>query len=154
MKNKSFTLIEMITVLVIIGVISAITLPFFFSFYGGQELKTSAGIVASVLRTAKSYAAAKNMDYQVGFVIPQSNKLEMTIYEQPAHTQVGKTEKLELSSSVIFTITFTGKIATFTPQGTNNGGTVTIDNTGKSKKIDVTVSAVTGRVKIWDIEEY
>jgi len=161
---KSFTLIEMITVLVIIGVISAITLPFFFSFYGGQELKTSAGIVTSVLRIAKSYAETKNTDCWVQFT-PSSNNLEIAIYhadisdedgdgDTTESAQQGKTEKLELSSNVTFSTTFTSDKVTFTPQGTNNGGTVTIDNTGKSKRIDVTVSAVTGRVKIWDIEEY
>ncbi len=152
-EKKGLSLIEALVVLFIIGIITAVALPYFFGFYSGAELKTAGRRVASVLRTAKSYAEAKNVDYQVVFSIPVANKLEMAIYEDPSglNTKVGKTEKIELSSSVVFSTTFTDNKATFTPQGTSNGGTVTINNTDKNKRIDITVSAVTGRVKIGDI---
>ena len=164
MKNKGFSLIETLVVLVIIGILTAATLPYFFSFYTGQELKTSARVVASVLRTAKDYAPAKNTDCWVQFT-PSNNKLDMAIYhadifdedsdgDTAESVQQGKTEKLELSSSITFSTTFTNHKITFTPQGTCNGGTVTIDNTGKSKKIEISVPAANARVEIKDIEEY
>ncbi len=157
-----FTLIEMLVVLIIISIITAATLPYFFSFYTGQELKTSARVVASVLRTAKSYATTKNTDCWVEFT-PSTNKLEIAIYHADVFdedgdgnttesVQQGKTEKLELATGVVFSTSFTNDKVTFTPQGTCNGGTVEITNTSKSKEVDISVSPVTARVSISDIE--
>ena len=153
-EKKGLSLIEALVVLFIIGIITAVALPYFFGFYSGAELKTAGRRIASVLRAAKSYAEAKNVDYQVVFSIPVANKLEMAIYEDPSglNTKVGKTEKIELSSSVVFSTTFTDNKVTFTPHSTSNGGTVEITNTSKNKEVDVSVCSNTARVSISDIK--
>jgi prepilin-type N-terminal cleavage/methylation domain-containing protein len=159
-----FTLLETLVVLVIIGILTGLTLPYFFKFYSGQELKNSARVVASVLQTTRSYAQAKNTDYDMIFWYGTSEDetwLTMAIYEDfdtnGWDEQVGKSEKLSLSKSIGFETTFPseggGYRATFTPQGTAKAaGTVTIKNTAQDKKIEITVATVTGRIKIGDIE--
>ena len=156
-EEKGFSLIEALVALLIIGIITAVTLPCFFRFYSGAELKTAGRKVASVLRAAKSYAEAKNVDYYVDFNMPASHILRMTIYEGSISSgnEVGKAEKLSLSSKIQFTVNFGGATPTaalFTPQGTSNGGTVEVTNSKRNKEVDISVCAATARVSISDIK--
>ena len=157
-KENGFSLIEALVVLFVIGIITGVTLPYFFGFYSGAELKTAGRRVASVLRAAKSYADAKDLDYQVVFSISGGgNQLTMTTFEDPdgSNDQVGKPEKIELSKSVQFTVSFSGSSSdrvTFYSNGTANNGTVTINNTDKGKKVEVTVNQYTGAVKVSDLK--
>jgi Tfp pilus assembly protein FimT len=65
MKKKSFTLLEMMVVLVIIFIITAIAMPNFWGGYKSKEAKGTANQIASILRAAKSYAHAQNRPYDV-----------------------------------------------------------------------------------------
>lgn len=73
--GNGFTLIELILVLVIMGLLSALVTPAITSLTG-LKLKTAARKVAAGLRYARSQAVATGSDYQVVFNL---EKGEMTI---------------------------------------------------------------------------
>ncbi len=110
MKKKSFTLLEMMVVLVIIFIITAIAMPNFWGGYKSKEVKGSARRVASILSTAKSYAQAQNTQYDVVFWYGDSF-LSMDIYkefdpwtEASWDRKVGKSEKFNFTKVGISTI--------------------------------------------------
>ncbi len=74
-RGDGFTLIELILVLVIMGLLTALVTPAITSLTG-LKLKTAARKVAAGLRYARSQAVATGSDYQVVFNL---EKGEMTI---------------------------------------------------------------------------
>lgn len=103
MKKKSFTLLEMMVVMAIIFIITAIAMPNFWGGYKSKEVKGSARRVASILSTAKSYAQAQNTQYDIVFWYSDSY-LNMDTYKEFDPTdesswdrKVGKSEKFNLT---------------------------------------------------------
>ena len=103
MKKKSFTLLEMMVVLAIIFIITAIAVPNFWGGYKSKEIKGAARRVASILRTAKSYAQAQNTQYDVVFWYGD-NYLNLNIYKEfdpddvaSWNRKIGKSEKIHLT---------------------------------------------------------
>ena len=103
MKKKSFTLLEIMVVLAIIFIITAIAVPNFWGGYKSKEIKGAARRVASILRTAKSYAQAQNTQYDVVFWYGD-NYLNLDIYKEfdpddgsSWNRKIGKSEKIHLT---------------------------------------------------------
>ena len=123
MKKKSFTLIEMMIVLVIISIITAIALPNFWGGYKSKEAKGTINQIASVLKSAKSYAHAQNRPYDVvywyGTTDGDETYITLDIYDDfsntsgihiippspavydPWSTKVGNTLKIHLNSEYV-----------------------------------------------------
>ncbi len=55
-----FTLVEMLTTLIIVGILAGIAAPAFTSLIAGQKVKTSASMLQSSLLTARSEALKRN----------------------------------------------------------------------------------------------
>jgi Tfp pilus assembly protein FimT len=151
--KPSFTLTELVICLVIASTIVAIALPYCWGAYRSAESKTTARIVASILRSTKDMALAQGKKYQVVFNCSDNN-LEIDVYtdlSQPNPLKVGKTEKISLSKSYEFRTTFYNDKAIFTSHGTSNGGSVYLTDTVNSKGYRISVLAVSGRVKVLGI---
>jgi type II secretory pathway pseudopilin PulG len=67
MSRKAFTLLEAVIVLAIMMMFFAISIPLFSRFTESTKLQGSARSVASVLRTARSYAISNTADYYAAF---------------------------------------------------------------------------------------
>lgn len=67
MKQKAFTLLETLMVLVIMILFFAISIPLFSRFMETSKLDTTARNITSAFRTARSYAIANNAEYYVFF---------------------------------------------------------------------------------------
>jgi general secretion pathway protein H len=148
MRQKAFTLLETIIVLVIMTVFFAISIPLFSRLTESTKLRTSARSVVSVLRTARGYAISNNADYDVVFDdAPTPN--EYFISADGANP-IEKIYELPLGIT-FFTIDFDGgSTAQFGQTGGLDGiadGTVVLnDNDGNS--ITITVERITGRTRL------
>lgn len=67
MKEKGFTHIEILVVLLIMALFSAISIPAFSNFLKNTNLDTSTRTVASVLKAARSFAISEKTEYYVAF---------------------------------------------------------------------------------------
>lgn len=148
--KSSFTIIELVVCLVIVGTISAVTLPYCWGAYRSAEAKTSARVVASILRSTKESARAQGKRYEIIFAAGDNN-LNINVYTNLSEVnplKVGKTEKLSLSGSYEFRTTFYNDKAIFTSFGTSNGGSIYITDTSTGKGYRISVLSTSGRVKV------
>ena len=153
--KSSFTIIELVVCLVIAAIISAVTLPYCWGAYKSAEAKTSTRIIASILRSTKESARAQGKKYEIIFTASDNN-LNIDVYTNLSEVnplKVGKTEKLSLSNSYEFRVTFHNDKAIFTSFGTSNGGSVYVTDTSTGKGYRITVLSTSGRVRVLKFEE-
>lgn len=161
MKNKGFSLIELIVVLVIISLSISLVTPSLSRFSRTIELKTATKKVSGILRYYRSEAVNKGQVYQVLFdsdlreVKVQSielteEKAEETkkedkppqkVYFLPnwIHMREIKVEPPQYSSDL--------PIIEFYPNGGSNGGTILLDCDDR-KGYRIKVHFLTGMVEI------
>ena len=167
-RGIGFTLVEMITVLAIMAIIMAFSIPMFSRFTAGTRLDTASRDISTALRTARSYAITQREDYSVGLDSIQnefwislgaaSADIFNTTSNQPTNV-VDKVFHLPQTISIVEggETTFPGpdpsnssnKVyrATFSSTGTGPNGSVCLMDT-KGRTNWVTVVNTTGRVKI------
>lgn len=143
-NRRGFTLIEMTIVLVIILAFLGMSVPFFANFSSSTGVNTAAREISTLLRTTRSYAIAKNENYDAVFDTATTPN-RFWIRDSATSTMVGK--GLSLPVGVTFDTPVT---VSFVSTGGTTGGvdtTVTISNAkGKTKAIKVYY--VTGMVEI------
>lgn len=82
-RRAGFTLMEMLLVVVIIGVATAVVIPSFSASFRGARLKSAARTVAMASRFARSTAVLHQKDVALIFY-PERNELEMVSIQQGA----------------------------------------------------------------------
>lgn len=147
--RKGFTLIEMTIVLVIILAFLAMSVPFFANFSSATGVNTATREISTLLRTTRSYAIAKNRNFNSVFdttTVP--NRFWIYDPAPPAPEVEGMVGKgLSLPTGVTFNAPVT---VTFTSTGGITGSadvTITIGN-AKGKTKTIKVYYVTGMVEI------
>ena len=135
LNKAGFTLIELMIVIAIIGIVSAIAAPNFRTYMAERRLSGAARMVMSDLMAARQKAVTQNVNITVTF----TSNHEYSITNDAAVRDIQRDY-----SDVTFT---NSGAAVFYPRGNATGTTVTLTSskTGKSKKV---VVALTGRVKI------
>lgn len=74
MKTEGYTLIELIVVLCLIGLLSAMTVPSWLAFWQRQQVHSAAGQLQSALTLAKSQASKDSVRYAVTVCSSQSDQ--------------------------------------------------------------------------------
>jgi prepilin-type N-terminal cleavage/methylation domain-containing protein len=139
MKRKhspGFTVVELIIVIAIMAICSAIAMPDIATFASGYKLKAAAREVATDLQLTRLLAVKENKTFQVIF---GSNSYQVI---RLSDGSVAKSRSFGLEYP---DIGLTNVSITFDPRGISNGNTVTVANTRGTKNVSV---APTGRVVI------
>lgn len=163
MRNKGFSLIEMVIVLVLISLSIALVTPSMSRFSKRIELKTSAQKVSGILRFFRSEAVQKGRVFQVLFD-PDSRVVRVKALEGDDPEKEGK-EELKLQGRRYFlpsgiqmkevripSTEFPSDLPTieFYPNGGSNGGTILLETEGE-KGYRIQVHFLTGMVVIGEV---
>jgi general secretion pathway protein H len=151
MKRDGVTLIELLIVLFIIGIASALVGILITQRTGNVELRTLTREMLATLRYARSHAISEKKIYS--FVIHKNDRI-YSLYTEVTKDKEGE-ELIPLISKTIpekFQISFNGskedpfKIDFF-PQGNSSGGVIKIEDEGGAS-FSIIVSRIGGKAKI------
>lgn len=147
-KKYGFTLLEMMIVVAVMGILSAIATPNLMSYMAERRLNGAARMVMSDLMAARQKAVSINQQVKVSFV---SNHAYRIWNDADKNGTVADNEGDNLLKDIhpdYNDVTFSASAnPIFYPRGTAGMTTVTLTSsrTGTSKSVTV---AITGRVKI------
>ncbi len=128
-SSRGFTLVELVIVVTIVLVLSALALPSFNQWRQNAAYRDTARNIMSELRQAKSQAVEKNVAQQVQF-----DALSQSYGSSDVGSTITNMTKLDLASQV--TISPTTNNIQFTPMGIASTGTGTVyilDSSGKQR---------------------
>ena len=140
---RGVTMIELLVVLVLMGLMAAMTVPLISGGVSGSELKGAAREVAAGLRFARSDAVATRQETRLVFDLEQRTfriDRDSRVHNLPKQIEL----KLFTAQSDLVDEK-TGAIRFF-PDGGSNGGRVTI--AAGERKYEVDIDWLTGRVAI------
>jgi general secretion pathway protein H len=163
-KERGFSLIEIVVVLVLLSLCIALIAPSLYRFSSSVELKAAAKKVAAILRYTRSEAINKGKVYQVIF---DSNLMEVKV--QPVETDQEESDKQEAekkeAKNTPKTYTLPAGVQMkelniestqyptdlpafeFYPNGGSNGGDILLDSRSQ-KGFKIKVHFLTGNVVI------
>jgi prepilin-type N-terminal cleavage/methylation domain-containing protein len=131
---KGFSLIEILTVLAIIGILLTIANSMFSAFRQRTNLREAAGALAEDMKLAKQRAGAENVKYSITFNI-SSNNYTMNQYDLNGNMINPPIKTVNLSSFgngiIILNQNYSGGNSgtiTFQTRGTCSAGTITLQN--------------------------
>jgi type II secretion system protein H len=149
-EKSGFSLVELMIVVAIIMIASAIAAPYYVDYMADQRLKGAARMVMSDLMAARQKAVSMNQKVKVSFV---SNHSYGMWNDADNDGTVANNEGDNLAMDIYpnyHDVTFSDWAnPVFQPRGTSSAATVTLTSsrTGGSKYVKV---AITGRVKTAD----
>jgi len=165
MKNKGFSFIELMVVLVILSLSISLVTPSLSRFLRTVELKGAAKKVSGILRYCRSEAVRKGLVYQVLFdsdlrgirvlskesieakkeEVKKEGEAPKKVYSLPDGIQI---KKVDVASSRYSTDLQTIE---FYPNGGSNGGSILLDGQDRNG-FHIEVHFLTGMVKIISVE--
>jgi type IV fimbrial biogenesis protein FimT len=147
-KDKGFTLVEMMTVIAIMAIVSAIAIPNFYSFAAGMKLRSASRDLYSAFQKARMNAIRQNTRWAVvctnsAYKVVDCGTDNVCGGSGVADNADSMTTSISAYSGVSIP-SFTSTVE-FYPDGTSSGGTLTFgDSTGHTSQVVVSAS---GRIK-------
>lgn len=154
-KQKGVTFIELMIVVVIIGVVAAMTVGQFDRFIQRQRLKAEGRDLTSNLRLVRSYAVARNDQYGIYFDVNNRQYVLFKDLENPSSYTYDSGDSVirtkPLSDIFSFSLNFPNNVVVYLPNGSaSSSGQVYLYNTQISKYMTADVLGSTGRVRLAD----
>jgi type IV fimbrial biogenesis protein FimT len=147
-NSGGFSIAELMTVVSVIGILTAIGIPSFLSFQPSMRLNGASREVLGRLMWARAYAVQNNNTSVVTFLTDHSFQI-FNDSNGNGSADAGETITVDLQtdySDVTFTISGSSSTPVFNGRGTaSTDTTVTISNSSGSKTVEV---RPTGHVKI------
>ncbi len=143
LRMAGFTMLELLVVIVLIGVLAAISPPIFSNGVSAAEHRALARSVAQTLRFARSEAVANRTDVGVEF------NLQDRTFQLPGGKHKGKWPDniaLELTTTAAETVDDKHAYVRFYADGGSTGGRVTLKYKEREYRIDI--SWLTGHIAI------
>jgi general secretion pathway protein H len=142
--EAGFTLLELLVVLVILGLMTALLVGGFAGQHGSLKLRATADALAAGLREARSEAVAENRPVEIDFDTDARNWRDASGNPQPLPAGIG----IEFTAGLAGTAEPRRPHIRFEPDGSSTGGRIALASGGASESIEV--SWLTGRVKLGD----
>ena len=171
--SRGFTLVELLIVLVIVGLMTAMITPTIGRTLTNLKLKTAAKKIAAALRYARSQAITRSEAYQAVFslkekqvtVLPEESEEDALKAMQPPggedgskqnYMQKDKAKVYALPDEVKFQKVIAGEeditsgnaVITFRTNGGSGGGEVVLCDEGEKRFLRILVNLLTGAVTI------
>jgi general secretion pathway protein H len=143
-RQQGFTLFEVLVVLAIIALVTAIMAPALFRGFGGTQARAAAYEIAAALRRARNEAVAANADVAVVFDLARGAYAP----ERARARAVPEVLHLELYAAEVEQLDATTGGIRFFPDGSATGGQVTVE--GEAARYQVDVDWLTGRISVLD----
>jgi prepilin-type N-terminal cleavage/methylation domain-containing protein len=112
LQERGYTLIEVLVVVGLIGIVSAISVPVFLESNARSSIWTGSERVGAIIRQTRLKAISQNATYRVVFNCPAANQLrglvmtgDADVDDSPSRcseTQIGDTGVIELPTSVTY----------------------------------------------------
>jgi type IV fimbrial biogenesis protein FimT len=137
-RHSGFTLIELMTVIAIIAILSCITIPNFISWLPKYRLGSAARDLLSAMQYGRLTAVKDNADVQVKFYPDQDNYRVFADYDGDQDQDAGeptiKSGKMPAGVSLKET-NFVGNTFHFDGRGlaSGSGGTISLENSSKNQ---------------------
>lgn len=148
-KDKGFTLLEMLVVVAIIGIVSAIAVPNMFSFAAGMRLRSASRDLYSNFQMTRIKAIRLNTRLAIRFTTSGYQVENCGVDNNCTATTDNTIVKTVNMSQEYPGVSITSKTSTlveFNSEGTSTAGTTTLTNSKGTSSV-VTV-ALSGRIKI------
>jgi type II secretion system protein H len=148
MSSKGFTLIELMIVIAIIGILSAVSLFGWRGYQDNVNLRTAAGEVMSDIASCKQRAIAEGVQYCMQFTDGSPNySINASSCSAPTQTQAKNLTSFG-SGLTISSTNFNSDQVSFLPRGTlsSNTGKIFLTNS-KNSTATITVQ-ITGRAYV------
>jgi general secretion pathway protein H len=140
--DAGFTLFEVLVVLAIVGLVTAVVAPVLFRGLAGTQARAVAYEIAAALRQARGEAVAQNTDVAVTFDLSRRAYAVERSRPKPVPDGVA----MELYAATVEQLDAASGGIRFFPDGSATGGQVTIGDGTARYAVDV--DWLTGRVSI------
>jgi type II secretion system protein H len=156
--QNGFTLLELVLVLVLMGLIAGLTLPFVVSTLDRIKLQSEVRQIASALQFARSEAISKKTLFTFNIDI-NKNQYWLAI---PKHEEITQSKQLDETVQIIDykradeTLTEGTLMILFYPLGNSSGGTLrfkSLDDKKEENIYAVIIDPITGKPTIRLLEE-
>jgi type II secretion system protein H len=155
---NGFTLLELILVLVMMGLIAGLTLPFVVSTLDRIKLQSEVRQISSAIQFTRSEAISRKTLFIINVDIDK-NQYWLAIPKQEEVTQskpIDETVKIMDYQRADETLTEGTFMILFYPRGNSSGGTIrfkSIDDKDEENIYAVTIDPITGKPQIRHLEE-